>query len=439
MTLTDIESALREAHISDWLIRDTVTEGIELYFIKHELDMRRSTRVQQFAVTVFRDFEEDGKKYRGSSAVLVPDGTDRQGLLTKLKDAYYSASLVKNLWYPLPQAETCREPAGLTDFACTGWKGAAMELAAAAFAAEDSFSRTHPEGSFLNSMEIFSKRSQVHLVHSGGTDVSYVTCSVNGEFVAQCRTPQDVESYESFSYDKAETEALCQLVTRTLERTGDRAAATRPAPAGRYRLILSGSHVATLMEFFTERSEASLVYQGFSRWQLGDMVQQAGSDQPVAGDLLQATLTATEPYSQEGILMKDRILLEDGVLRTWHGSARMCYYLKAEPTGSYRKLTLRPGKRTLEELRQTPYLYVVSFSDFQTDSMTGSFGGEIRLAYWFDGNQVTPVTGGSVNGNMLEAQRQLIFSSDTQTTRTFDGPYAVSIDNVTVAGAAAEA
>ncbi len=32
--------------------------------------------------------------------------------------------------------------------------------------------------------------------------------SVNGEFVVQCITPQDVEQYQEFAYDDLDTEAL---------------------------------------------------------------------------------------------------------------------------------------------------------------------------------------------------------------------------------------
>ena len=54
----------------------------------------------------------------------------------------------------------------------------------------------------------------------------------------------------------------------------------------------------------------------------------------------------------------------------------------------------------MEELKTGPYLHVVRFSDFQMDSFSGHFSGEIRLAYWCDGENVIPVTGGAVNGSI---------------------------------------
>ena len=75
-------------------------------------------------------------------------------------------------------------------------------------------------------------------------------------------------------------------------------------------------------------------------------------------------------------------------------------------------------------------------SDFQMDEASGHFGGEIRLAYLIDGDgKATPVTGGSVNGSILEAQKNLVFSKERYLTAGYDGPYAVRLKNVSVAGA----
>ena len=76
----------------------------------------------------------------------------------------------------------------------------------------------------------------------------------------------------------------------------------------------------------------------------------------------------------------------------------------------------------------------VAFSDFQTDDFTGNFGGEIRLGYLCDGKKVVPVTGGSVNGKLADAQNCLVFSTDRYRTAEYEGPYALLVKNVSVAG-----
>ena len=93
---------------------------------------------------------------------------------------------------------------------------------------------------------------------------------------------------------------------------------------------------------------------------------------------------------------------------------------------------------SLEEMRQAPCLEIVNFSDFQMDSYSGHFGGEIRLAFLYDGEKRIPVTGGSINGSILEAQKNLNFSSETQVDKEFEGPAAVCLTGVKVAGSTEE-
>ena len=81
-------------------------------------------------------------------------------------------------------------------------------------------------------------------------------------------------------------------------------------------------------------------------------------------------------------------------------------------------------------MKKEKYLHIVNFSDFQMDSLSGRFGGEFRLAYYFDGEKTQPVTGGSVSGSILELSDNIHLSSETQKIKGFEGPLALSIDNV---------
>lgn len=173
-----------------------------------------------------------------------------------------------------------------------------------------------------------------------------------------------------------------------------------------------------------------MVYPGYSGYQAGMDVQ----GEKVQGEKLNITLHASNPYSSEGIPMKDLTLLKEGELKAIHGNARFAYYLGVEPTGIYSAVKLDNGTKTLEEMKKEPYLYVVSFSDFSMDSLSGYFGGEIRLAYLFDGEKVTPVTGGSVSGNLLELQKDMAFSTERYKDKNYDGPFAVEFHGVAVAG-----
>ena len=266
--------------------------------------------------------------------------------------------------------------------------------------------------------------------NSNGIDVGYTKYKTNGEFVAQCVTPQDVETYQSFSYDDLETESLTKKVQETLQMTKDRAQAKNAPKAGEYRLILSNQNVASIVSYYISRSGSGMIYPKYSNYEVGTKVQ----GEEVTGDKLTLTLVADVPYSGDGIKMKDRLLLENSELKLIHGGNRLARYMGIEATGFYGNYHMEPGSVSFEEMKKEPYLHVVNFSDFQMDAYSGYFGGEIRLGYLFDGDKITLVTGGSVNGSILELGKAMKFSREMQKEKGFEGPYAVCIDKVSVAG-----
>lgn len=287
------------------------------------------------------------------------------------------------------------------------------------------------EDAFVNSAELFVWRVRRRILSSEGTDVSFVNSGVDGEFVVQCKEPEDVEIHNQFEYDALDEEALSAKVAEALTFVRDRARAKRVLKSGKYDLILSGNAVMEVLSYYRDRSAAGMVYPKYSTWKPGDDVQEEA-----AGERLALTLRAFHPYSPEGIPTREDLpLLEDGKLLAWHGPNRFCRYLGVKPTGNYQKIACGNGTVPFEELKKGPCLWAVTFSDFQMDAMSGHFGGEIRLAYLIEANgTVTPVTGGSVNGSILEAQKDLTFSTDRYLTAWYDGPYAVRLSGVSVAG-----
>jgi len=68
------------------------------------------------------------------------------------------------------------------------------------------------------------------------------------------------------------------------------------------------------------------------------------------------------------------------------------------------------------------------------DGLTGNFGGEIRLGWYFDGSNTIPVTGGSISGNIKDLQKEMYLSKELQKDNNFVGPKIVKLLNVSVAG-----
>lgn len=413
-----IKKALADIGAAHYLIRLSREEASELFFIRARRDMTRIKDVTRASVTVYRDFEADGKRMRGEAEATVFPGMAGDALQAVLKTAYDAAGHVKNPWFELadPVTGAAEEPEiDLTQ--------AANALATGLFGAD-------AEDAFVNSAEVFAIRRTVHIVSSRGTDVRYVKHFFKGEFVAQCVTPEDVELYDSFTYDTPDVRALERAAGLLVTAARDRARAKDAPKAGTYALILTGKHLATVLSAYLEKAAARMVYAKYSNYEVGASAQ--GTD--VCGEKLNMTLCAWEPYSSEGIPMRDRVLLRDGKIEALYGATRDCRYLGIEPTGGYASVRVDNGTISFDEMKKQPYIHPVAFSDFQMDPFSGHFGGEIRLAYVFDGTDTRLVTGGSINGSLFDVQKSLTFSKERYQDAAYEGPLAALLPDVRIAG-----
>ncbi len=416
--------AIQSCGAENYLIRKTQTESAELYFIRKELDMRRMKDITVYEVTVYRDSEVEGKKMRGFADAFIYPQMDEETVNKAITDAYYAATFAANPFFELPAGKK-EEPVTMPGRLA----GMSVTEAAEAFA-EALFSVDNHPRAWINTAEFFVNRITTSIWNSAGIEVSYTRCEANGEFIVQTGEPQDVEQYQDFAYNDLDTESLKTQAREALETVVARAQATTAPAKGTYDVILSGKELRQLLSFYTERSNAAYIYPGYSNYRKGMKVQ----GEAVRGEKLNLTLKATVPYAYEGIPLSDRELIRDGELLDIYGNVRFSYYLGIKPTGNYEGMQVKNGTASMAQLKAKPYLHVVSFSGFDMDVFSGHFGGEIRLAYLFDGEKVTPVTGGSVNGSLLELQDNMIFSKETYKDSRYEGPLAVKFTGVPVAG-----
>ncbi len=222
-----IQSALRKCGISLWRINETAEETAELFFVRQALDTRRIKDVHKYQVTVFRDVEKDGRTARGFTSVQLIASMDDAQVEQELEGAYYAAQFAANPMYELadPTRAPMVEKAG--ELAQEPLAQSAAKLARAIFAPDTK------EDAFVNSAELFVIRKRVHILSSEGTDVSYADANVNGEFVVQCKEPEDVEIHNTFSYNELDTQALTAKVEEALTFVRDRARAQRVLKSGK--------------------------------------------------------------------------------------------------------------------------------------------------------------------------------------------------------------
>ena len=426
--INTIVRILKEEQMTDYLIQETYLESAELFFVKQSLDMRRAENIHDVKVTVYRDFEKDGNQCRGNAVFVVNPADSEDEIRLKCKKAFMAAAFVPNMYYELAKDNVSECVIPKTNLAEMSLEDVAGAVANAIYEAEAEVKTD----SYMNSAEIFAECKKIHVMNSQNVDVSYEDYNINGEFVVQCKALQDVEIWQNFEYATLALDALKEKVKNALVMVHDRAAADTAPDAGVYDVVLSDRYVQTVLSYYKDRAAGGYIYNEYSDFRIGDFIQ--GDPTEVCGELLNLTYIPTVPFSTEGTTMKTLPCITDGVFKNIHTGVRFSSYLNVPATGNYRKIECASGHMSFEEMKAHKGLYVVNFSDFQMNAMNGYYGGEIRLAYLNDGTKITPVTGGSINGNIYDAQKEFIFSKEMQDTAAFKGPKAMLIKNVSVAG-----
>lgn len=137
-----------------------------------------------------------------------------------------------------------------------------------------------------------------------------------------------------------------------------------PAPAGRFTAVLNPAVVGLLShEAFGHNCEADLVVSGESIL-AGMMGRRVASDAvTIVDDATVEGAYGSYVYDSEGVAGRRRVLVENGVLKSYLHSLETAAKLEAEPNGSARAYThqvrpsvrmsntyIKPGDRSFEEL-----------------------------------------------------------------------------------------
>lgn len=429
--LENIVSILKEFDISGYKIIEKKIISEEMFFIKKQLDMNRNKEVDKFTVVVYVDFEENGEKFKGDSSVNIYTTMTDEEIRKAIKDASCAAKFVKNKYYPLVSGaknETITMPSKFNEGDRIKW---IMKL-------KDSlYKNDNKKDGWINSSEIFLNKIFTRIVNSEGVDVSYISNLSEIEFITNWSGEEEVELYNMISFSDYDETYIENKVEEALKISEYKAKAKEMPPTGKYNVILKGDNVKEIMSYYYAQANVKSVYNKMGKFKIGDKIQ--GDN--IKGDLLNITLTnklenspSSSPYDGDGFKLSNIKIVDKGKLINYHGDVRNSYYLNVAPTGILKNYIVEGGSKTFEEMKSNPCIIVEAFSDFQMDSLTGDFGGEIRIALYVDGDKVIPMTGGSISGNIKNVQRDMYLSSEIETNGSFCGPKAILLKNISVAG-----
>ncbi|MDT8717163.1 TldD/PmbA family protein [Clostridium sp. 19966] len=433
--INTIKNILDGFDIKAYKIVEDCTTSEEVFLVKKDVDITRSKDVHHFKVTVYKDFTEGNSKFTGSAALDIHPTMTEAEIKKSIESGIFAAGFVKNEYYELPKGEASTTKKLTSNFAELPLNAWMPKIVDALYVYD-----TEEKGG-INSTEIFLNKNYKRIVTSEGTDVSYESYDGMLEFVTNWKeSPEDeeIELYKAITFSDFDADFIANTAKDMISRASARAKAKEAAPSGKYKVILTGGDlVKETLSYYYYKTVASAVYNKISTFEVGKSVQ--GTD--ITGDLINVSLDPTiknsihsVPFDNDGIALSPVSIIEDGVLKAYHGDLRHSYYLKQKPTGSIGNFIVKTGNKTTAEMKSEPYLELLTFSDFQMDPTTGDFGGEIRLGLYFDGNTVTPVTGGSLSANIQELEGNMHLSKESESDEGFVGPKSLEFYNVTIAG-----
>ena len=423
--MTDKIIELLKAQGADaWEVSDKCTSAWEFYFIKHELDQNRVRDVEHINVTVYRKLE-DGKFLGSASQEISPTASEEEAGKI-IADLYERAKYVKNPYYELNKKKV---EGG-------GEKFDPAQMARDFIEAMQQIPET--SGEDINSYEIFAESNTRRYVNSEGVDVTINYPSSKVEVVVNARNDEhEIELYRMYTSGTCDKDNLVKELSKTLNIGKDRLV-TVPTPAlDKATVLFTTVDAVEIFKWFAMKMHAAFKYRGYSNWEKGKAICE-----DVVGDTFTIKAVKELPNSSynasvdaQGAEIHDMYILKDNVPENFWGDVQFRYYLGVPDSFIASNFAAEGGSLSESELRCGNYLEPVEFSDFSVDPVMGDFAGEIRLAYWHEGDKVTPVSGGSVSGTLSDLIRNVRLSKELKQYDTTIIPSAVKIENVTVTGA----
>ena len=274
------------------------------------------------------------------------------------------------------------------------------------------------------------RQHQAHYLISNGFDAheqsSYCTLTsivtVEGE---DGQHPMDGWGESRIFFHQMPHEGIARTaLRRTLQKIGQ-----RPAPSGRYRMILESPVAGNFLQPILNAMNGQALQQRAS-FLLGKLGEQVVSPLVnIVDDPLQPGTRGASLFDYDGVATQRRELFKEGRLQTYFIDTPMSKKLGMEPTtqGIHRLIMTAPSPNpSPEEEGRTPRkkslpsrgevgrgaILVTDFNGGNCDPVTGDFSYGIEGFLIEDGVIVQPVSGMNITGNMLDVWKRLSYVGD---------------------------
>lgn len=435
MKIEELKTVLNESGADNWEIIETTKHGWEFYYIKHELDQNRVTDVKTINIYVYKNY--DNNEYTGlATATISPSETDEY-IKKTVENLVAQSEYVKDKYFDLKEPQAAE---GVTDRELQPIDEISKEF----IETMASVNETATED--INSYEIFASHITKRIVTSKGIDVTQTYPSSMLEAVVNARTQagdHEIELYRSFTSGTCDEKNIKDTIDKAMKYGKDRLCTSKTPNLGQVPCLFTTSDAIAIHRYFLHKLNIGNIYMKTSQWAKGVPVSEYVKGDKVTVKALKYLENSSRnfAYDPDGTPIRDMTLMEGNVPTAFWGATKFAYYMNEKDTFIITNSEVTGGSKTEEELRSGKYLEIVEFSDFQVSATTGDIFGEIRLAYLHENedgkDKVTPVSGGSVSGNMIDLIKDMTMSKELVQYDTIRIPKITRLEYVTVTGAGA--
>ena len=409
--------------ISDWRVLSTRTESTELFFVHKDLETVRSTDTTDVKVSVY--VLHDG--FLGEATFSVYASYDDSKIEEEIEKAKKKANIIANQPYSIPEEEKGNYISS-SNFVNNKPHELASLISKACFEADC------VDGGSINALEIFVYRDEVSLTNSRGIDKTQVKYRAMVEAIPTFNGAESVELYEQYNFTEFDHDIVLEEISRKMKEVKDRYEAKPPKGKLDCPVVLDAPELEQLIGNFVHELNFSSVYQHSNAFGVGDDIQKGAK-----GDRMTVTMCGevkgsvrSSAFDGDGVTLVDRKIIENGKAVALWGGTRYAQYLSQVATGNLGCISVECGTLTDEEKRSKPYFRCASMSGLQVDIYNDYIGGEVRLAYYFDGEKEIPLTGISISGKISTALANMRLSNEATTYESYHGPKCAIFEGVEI-------
>lgn len=414
-----------QSDASDYSVIATDTSSYELFFVHSKLETVRKSEHSSLSVSVY--VNHDGK--RGSASFGLDSSAGAAEMQSKINEALSRANMIYDEPYTLP-ADTNEVDATIQSNLCDKDEKQIGEQVASAV-----FDACKKEKCGINALEIFVTTRVSTVRNSKGVNKRQTKHTVSVEAIPTCDSAaESVELFETYTYGSLDIEEIKREIAARIEDVSARAQAEKPATKINCPVILNPYEICTLFEELTADADYARIYMHSSLHQIGESWQNAPKY-----DKLNVTMRgvmegspASALFDRDGTALTDKKIIEDGRIIAGYGTNRFAQYLGKTPTGALACMDVECGNTAVKDMLADPHLECVYLSGLQVDLYNDYIGGEIRLAYYYDGEKRIPVTGIAMSGKLSEVLDTIKLSTERTLLGNYAGPEKICLEKLNV-------